>query len=45
MRIKGRPDMEVTYVYAELKTPHEGEAAERRLQQAYDILFEKVEKR
>ena len=37
---KKKVEMEVIYHYIEPKTPQEAEEAERRLDAAYDILFE-----
>ena len=42
--MKKKTDPKVIYTYQEPKTEQEAMLAESRLQRAYDILFEEVEK-
>ena len=43
--MKKKPGMKVFYTYVKPKTPQEKEEAERRLQSAYDILFDAMQEK
>ena len=43
--MKKKPKMKVVYTYVEPKTPQEKEEAERRLQDAYNILFDAMQEK
>jgi len=45
MRKKAKLEMKVTYNYLEPKTRQEAEEAQRRLDSAFDILFEATARR